>query len=463
MIKLRRNYIIYISILLFFLGTNPNSIFAQYSTVRIFELKSVTDSLGIDHIFFRLQEEHDNGKFYRNNIYKINANDLTETLFLEDYFDSRFGFEARVQIIDYIFFNSNPEKYLYIEQFCEFDCYGSVRRGESNEDLFGGLYLFADYLISDNKDSGNVYISFGGNFIIGENGGRDWPSESLNEVPDSSIYNFPLTSLNPYNNEIMFGLSFEFAGQNNGWIKSIDGGKTEDFISDTLIANNIVYDADSLRIYFIDTINVPNQIKNCSTEQCLFGLYTIENIHESFDWILLKSFYEPVSLSTHPNLSGVLYISTKNKIYMSGNAGASFIELVSDDLITGMTVSNENFYYSNGDNIFRQSGSGFLPIKTIPTSSEYIGLPPRSFGIISNYPNPFNPTTTVTFEVNTMSEVELGLYSINGQFVRDLFKGTLVSGEYNLELDASALSSGIYIIIGRINDKILTHKITLIK
>ena len=57
------------------------------------------------------------------------------------------------------------------------------------------------------------------------------------------------------------------------------------------------------------------------------------------------------------------------------------------------------------------------------------------FQLHQNYPNPFNPTTTIRYSVESAGEVELRIYNMLGQVVRNLVKGTKLAGEYSVVWD----------------------------
>jgi hypothetical protein len=71
---------------------------------------------------------------------------------------------------------------------------------------------------------------------------------------------------------------------------------------------------------------------------------------------------------------------------------------------------------------------------------------PVSFSILSNYPNPFNPTTTIQFSVSTMTIASLAIYDISGKLVETLVHGDFESGEHEVIWNALNHSSGIYFV-----------------
>jgi hypothetical protein len=61
------------------------------------------------------------------------------------------------------------------------------------------------------------------------------------------------------------------------------------------------------------------------------------------------------------------------------------------------------------------------------------------------YPNPFNPTTQLEFDLVEPGSVNLGVYNLSGQLVQTLLQGDLAAGTHNVVFNATDLASGIYI------------------
>ena len=76
-----------------------------------------------------------------------------------------------------------------------------------------------------------------------------------------------------------------------------------------------------------------------------------------------------------------------------------------------------------------------------PTNGEL----PEEFKLYAAYPNPFNPVTTIQFDVETVSSKSvLNIYNISGKNVATLVNERLKSGSYEVQWDASSFSSGVY-------------------
>ena len=70
---------------------------------------------------------------------------------------------------------------------------------------------------------------------------------------------------------------------------------------------------------------------------------------------------------------------------------------------------------------------------------------PSQFQLSQNYPNPFNPSTTINYALPASSDVTLKVYTLTGQEVATLVNATQGVGQYEVQFDASNLSSGIYL------------------
>ena len=66
---------------------------------------------------------------------------------------------------------------------------------------------------------------------------------------------------------------------------------------------------------------------------------------------------------------------------------------------------------------------------------------------LGNYPNPFNPKTTITIDLPEAGWASLKVYNVLGQEVDVLIDGHKDAGSYNVVFDAGHLSNGLYIYV----------------
>lgn len=70
---------------------------------------------------------------------------------------------------------------------------------------------------------------------------------------------------------------------------------------------------------------------------------------------------------------------------------------------------------------------------------------PLQFTLEQNYPNPFNPSTSIAYSVPVKSDVTLEVYNLIGQKINTLVQGVVEEGKHTAHLNASTMSSGVYI------------------
>ena len=88
---------------------------------------------------------------------------------------------------------------------------------------------------------------------------------------------------------------------------------------------------------------------------------------------------------------------------------------------------------------------------------------PKEYALFGNYPNPFNPSTTIKFAVPEESFIKLEVYNTLGESVNTLVAETLTAGIYSVDWNAADLSSGIYIYRIQAGSFVETKKMILMK
>lgn len=83
--------------------------------------------------------------------------------------------------------------------------------------------------------------------------------------------------------------------------------------------------------------------------------------------------------------------------------------------------------------------------------------------LLSNFPNPFNPTTTIRYNLPSSGFVRMTVYNPLGQKIRTLINGYCYSGIHNIKFDGSNLASSLYIILLETSESVRSHKIILQK
>jgi hypothetical protein len=107
--------------------------------------------------------------------------------------------------------------------------------------------------------------------------------------------------------------------------------------------------------------------------------------------------------------------------------------------------------------------SGHFTIQETPTSVEVRGENPKTFTLPANYPNPFNPSTTIKFSLPRTGYVRLQVFNILGEVVATLVSEELNAGTYTTLWNASRMASGAYFYRLQAADFVDTKKLLLLK
>jgi len=93
---------------------------------------------------------------------------------------------------------------------------------------------------------------------------------------------------------------------------------------------------------------------------------------------------------------------------------------------------------------------------------------PSSFIVLRNYPNPFNPATTIEFSIPEAGFVDLVIYDITGRKIRELVSGDVTPGVHSVFWDGrdengSPVSSGVFISRLKTGDNVVSNRMMLVK
>jgi len=88
---------------------------------------------------------------------------------------------------------------------------------------------------------------------------------------------------------------------------------------------------------------------------------------------------------------------------------------------------------------------------------------PGTFLLANNYPNPFNPSTTIEYTLSKPSEVDVSIYNSNGQKVETLLRSNHSSGKYQVTWNGSGHASGVYLYQIKADNFFQSKKMLLIK
>lgn len=201
---------------------------------------------------------------------------------------------------------------------------------------------------------------------------------------------------------------------------------------------------------------------------------------------------KPVSVDmttfqAHASNDGVLLEwSTANEIGVCGfdvfrrnKSDADYIKTNVDLISAQGGVTNENYEFfdaqgkpSSEYKLFEYfvdgSHAAYGPITVLGTANIALRGQPACYALYQNFPNPFNPTTSIRFDVPRPSEIDIGVYDITGRLVRQLEKGRFAPGAYTRIWDGrdnrgESLPSGLYFVKFITREFSKTQKMTLLQ
>ncbi|GAB4375992.1 MAG: hypothetical protein Kow0042_21840 [Calditrichia bacterium] len=137
-------------------------------------------------------------------------------------------------------------------------------------------------------------------------------------------------------------------------------------------------------------------------------------------------------------------------------------------------VNGQTYWYKLADVSLNGDRTFHGPISATPNAVQLkVGDQiPESYALLPNYPNPFNPGTTIGFDIphinSPTTRVNLSVYNLLGQKVITFFDGPLGSGSYQLDWNGvdekgNRLPSGIYIAVLRTEHFTSSHKMILLR
>jgi serine protease AprX len=197
-----------------------------------------------------------------------------------------------------------------------------------------------------------------------------------------------------------------------------------------------------------------------------------------------------ITVGVNNDVTVGIYVVSKNvvakdsvKLYYSVNNGTSFTPLTMtlSEVVDAATNSGKytavipapsaapKFYVRAIDAANAPRKSPFAaPQELYDTNSGSTGVPPvsglpASFALHQNFPNPFNPSTMITYDVPKSGTVTLKVYDLLGREVRTLVNEVQSPRTYAVRFDGEGLSAGVYFYRLQTNDYGETRRMMLLK
>ena len=160
------------------------------------------------------------------------------------------------------------------------------------------------------------------------------------------------------------------------------------------------------------------------------------------------------------NKNDEIIVCTEYGLYASTSNGLSWISFqngIFDGLKTIAVDSSGYFFAGTYEEGVYKTFSSLISVKP-----DFNNIPEK-FNLIQNFPNPFNPVTTIKFEIPVLSKVKIIIYDMLGREVQELLNQKLNPGTYEVKWNADKFSSGVYFYSLQTDEFTQTKKMVLIK
>jgi len=182
------------------------------------------------------------------------------------------------------------------------------------------------------------------------------------------------------------------------------------------------------------------------------------------------------------------FVKTSGGVSMESNGYVGAFEMTlthnedfSLNLVSNTIIEGVSAYHTDGNttkivvvtpidgDVFETSNEFSISEVTTVNSDDYINSEIiQSYALASNYPNPFNPSTTISYEIMGDSNVNISIYNIMGQEVANLVNDFKISGSYSVVWNGTnsggvEMPSGVYIMKLNTESHSITNKLSLLR
>ncbi len=200
----------------------------------------------------------------------------------------------------------------------------------------------------------------------------------------------------------------------------------------------------------------PVSIFNITTEENTINLHWTEDTNPG-----IAGYYVYRGLSSNYNNA----VQVTNQFITNGVVSGNDKNFTFQD---PAPVNNSDNYYWLKAMTTNGNPTMIGPLKYHVVANNDVNDPALTDGINSIYPNPFNPSTTISFSLAKTSQVKLEIYNLKGQLVRTLIKKEMAQGTHSVEWNGkngenTGVASGIYFCRLTIPDKTQARKLMVVK
>jgi photosystem II stability/assembly factor-like uncharacterized protein len=257
------------------------------------------------------------------------------------------------------------------------------------------------------------------------NGGTDW----IGATTVGFCSGYPVLDFNFYDNRYAFanGGAYDISGV--AW-RTTDYGRRWEA---ECIAPEPVH-----RLHFIDSLNIigvgGDFEYGCSITRTTDG-------GENWDFVNLQVFGIASGLSFRTPAEAWAPLGTAERFIFTLDSGRTWSDVATPAraVVFDLVFTDSLYGFAVGD-------SGvvleYVPLPVGVSERKPYAAP--EFTLLTNYPNPFNPSTRISFTLPMRGAVSLTVFDLTCREVVRLLDGEQAAGEHSVEFDGSGLSSGVY-------------------
>jgi len=204
-------------------------------------------------------------------------------------------------------------------------------------------------------------------------------------------------------------------------------------------------------------INQAGGLASRASSQATGDKVNYNNLYSSGSSLASWGATPAAGLSDWQTASGFDSLSFNQNVEFAGTAD---LHLMNQSVKAGIPLSE---FLTDIDGDLRDSVSTNIGADEYTDPSEIANIPSSSDLKLACYPNPFNPATTISYQLSSISEVRLMVYNAKGEMVKLMDNGMQNAGKHSVSFDATGLNSGVYFYKLEAGGNSAVNKVILIK
>ncbi len=303
--------------------------------------------------------------------------------------------------------------------------------GDSWFFFYDGLPSFTSYnridVAYDDSDRHRIFLASTSGLLYSDDFGEFWLRQE--SLPQENIRSLSVSPANPAHIYAASQIIYKSANFGDTW-ENLQGPPGDNYV------NEIACDPLSADVLYC-----------CRFRQ---GIY--KSLDGGSSWIdignnlpHIEGWFVVSGIAVNPLNSNTIFANVYDYgIFVLSNGGESWQEF-NEGLRTNYFEATTIIDPQDTNRVFlATSGQSVWSITRTPTSIyDEISLPDELI-TLSNYPNPFNTATNISFSIYKAEDITLSIYNLLGQHVETIFDGAQEAGRHSITWDATAHPSGVY-------------------